>query len=136
MKQKTLLGAMALITMLTVSVLSQNQIRTNVDLVVVPVTVRGEDGKLIAGLTQDDFRLSEDGKEQKITNFDADPQSLSAAIVVDSGMTSTQLNWLYPQGSTPTLYTLLSNFKGNRRARITSFPSKWTTLKTKVGAGQ
>jgi VWFA-related protein len=88
----------------------RSQIRAGVALVVVPVTVRGQDGKLVAGLTKDDFLVSEDGKPQIITNFDVDPQPLSAAIVVDSGMNATQLNWLYPPGSTSILFTLASNF--------------------------
>src|SRR4030095_5156966 len=87
-----------------------SQIRARVDLVVVPATVRGEDGKLITGLTRDDFFVSEDDKPQTITNFDADPQPLSAAIVVDDGMSATQLNWLFPPGAEPILFTLASTF--------------------------
>src|SRR5213593_944932 len=58
----------------------RSQIRTRVDLVVVPVSVKDAKGKLVTGLTKDDFIVREDGKVQTITNFDTDPQPLSVAI--------------------------------------------------------
>ena len=45
------------------------QIRTRVDLVVVPVTVKASDDKLINGLQKEDFIVFEDGQRQTITNF-------------------------------------------------------------------
>jgi VWFA-related protein len=62
------------------------QIRTTVDLVVVPTTVRGSNGRLVAGLTKNDFSILEDGVPQAISNFSDDPQPLSAAIIIDTGM--------------------------------------------------
>ena len=67
-------------------------IRTRVDLVVVPVTVKGSGGRLITGLTQDDFIVLEDGRKQIITNFTADPVPLSAAVLVDTGLTPGSLS--------------------------------------------
>src|SRR5881409_4181594 len=64
----------------------RSQIRTRVDLVVVPMSMKDAKGKLVTGLTKDDFIVREDGKVQTITNFDTDPQPLSVAIVVDDGM--------------------------------------------------
>src|SRR5258705_13662188 len=61
------------------------KIRAKIDLVVVPVTVKGSGNKLITGLTQDDFTVFEDGRRQTITNFNNDPVPLSAAVVVDTG---------------------------------------------------
>ena len=52
----------------------------------VPVTVKGSGGKLITGLTKDDFIIYEDGQRQTITNFSIDPTPLSAAIIVDTGL--------------------------------------------------
>jgi VWFA-related protein len=63
------------------------QVRTKVDLVVVPVSVRDEGGRLVSNLTQDDFAVLEDGKLQTISNFSIDPQPMSVAIVVDTGIT-------------------------------------------------
>ena len=42
------------------------KIRAKVDLVVVPVTVKGSGDKLITGLTKDDFIIYEDGQRQTI----------------------------------------------------------------------
>jgi Ca-activated chloride channel family protein len=113
MSKTALAVFLSLVTVLASVGYPQTQIRARVDLVEVPVTVRGENGKLVTGLTKDDFVVSEDGKPQTITNFDIDPQPLSAAIVVDSGMTATQLNWLYPPGAEPILLTLASSFSSD-----------------------
>src|SRR5437763_16995301 len=75
----------------------RSQIRTRVDLVVVPVSVKDAKGKLVTGLTKDDFIVREDGKVQTITNFDTDPQPVSVAIVVDDGMNGNLLRYLYPK---------------------------------------
>src|SRR5262249_19272347 len=64
------------------------KIRAKVDLVVVPVTVKSSGDKLIAGLTQKDFVLYEDGRPQTITNFTVDPVPLSAAVVIDTGLST------------------------------------------------
>jgi VWFA-related protein len=72
------------------------QIRTRVDLVVVPVSVRDSSGKLIGGLHRDDFTILEDERLQTISNFSADPQPLSAAIVVDDAMDGLSLRRLAP----------------------------------------
>jgi VWFA-related protein len=72
------------------------QVRTNVDLVVVPTSVRDGKGKLVAGLTQKDFAIFEDHVPQTISNFSADPQPLSAAIVIDTGMGGIAMRRLVP----------------------------------------
>ena len=65
----------------------QYRIRAKVDLVVVPVTVKGGGGdKLITNLKKEDFTLLEDGRQQTLTNFTTDPVPLSAAVVVDTGL--------------------------------------------------
>src|SRR5204862_277878 len=68
------------------------KIRAKVDLVVVPVTVKGPGDKLITGLTKDDFVVIEDGRRQTIANFTSDPAPLSAAVVVDTGLSSGSLS--------------------------------------------
>ena len=87
-----------------------SQFRTRVDLVVVPVTVRDTRSKLIGGLTKDDFLVLEDGKPQMISNFDAEPHPLSAAIVIDDGMTGDKLQRLFPPGSASLFFTLTAGF--------------------------
>jgi VWFA-related protein len=72
------------------------QVRARVDLVVVPASVRDGKGKLVYGLTEKDFTIFEDGVPQTITNFSDDPQPLSAAIVVDTGMSGLAMRRLVP----------------------------------------
>ena len=72
------------------------QVRTRVDLVVVPTSVRDDKGKLVGGLTQKDFTILEDDVPQTISNFSDDPQPLSAAIIVDTGMGGTAMRRLVP----------------------------------------
>jgi len=89
------LGKLILLVLLLIAVAASAQdykIRAKVDLVVVPVTVKGSGDKLIPGLTQNDFVLIEDGRRQTITNFTADPVPLSAAVVVDTGISSGSLS--------------------------------------------
>ncbi len=84
-----------LLLVVSISGAQDFQVRTRVDLVVVPTSVR-EDGKLVPGLTQKDFSIFEDGQPQTISNFSADPQPLSAAIVIDTGMGGISLKRLVP----------------------------------------
>jgi VWFA-related protein len=44
--------------------------KSGLDLVVVNVVVRDKDGKLVRGLTRDDFAVLEDGKPQSVSSFD------------------------------------------------------------------
>jgi len=64
----------------------RSQIRARVDLVVVPVSVRDNNGLLVPNLDREDFKVYEDRKRQTITNFSVDAQPLSVAIVIDDGM--------------------------------------------------
>jgi len=68
------------------------KIRAKVDLVEVPVTVKGAGDKLITGLDKQDFVVFEDGRRQTISNFTVDPVPLSAAVVVDTGLSARSLS--------------------------------------------
>src|SRR5690242_19368022 len=81
------------------------QIRTRLDLVVVPVSVRDNNGNLLTGLVQDDFVVLEDGKPQTISNFSADRLPLSAAIIVDDAIRTLMLKRVADQ-----FHSLLSGF--------------------------
>ncbi|MBO0911335.1 MAG: VWA domain-containing protein, partial [Acidobacteria bacterium] len=61
-------------------------IRVNVNQVIVPVTVRDEDGRLVPGLLANNFTVRENGKKQTLNFFTSDPFAISAAIVFDLGM--------------------------------------------------
>jgi VWFA-related protein len=73
-----------------------SQLRARVEEVVVPVNVRDATGSLVIGLTKDDFTVLEDGKPQTISSFSIEPVALSAAIVIDDGMSGTALKRLVP----------------------------------------
>lgn len=52
-------------------------------LVLVPVTVTDAGGKFVPGLTREDFRLYDEGKQQDIAHFDATDAPFTVVIVLD-----------------------------------------------------
>ena len=72
---------------------AQTVYRSGVDLVYVTATVVDRDGRFVAGLTADDFVVSEDGRPQKIVSFSAArvPISLGIALDVSGSMTPPQM---------------------------------------------
>src|SRR5437868_4054859 len=86
---------LALLAVLLLAIAASAQdykIRAKIDLVVVPVTVKGSGEKLISGLSKNDFIVLEDGKRQAIANFTNDPVPLSAAVVVDTALSRDSLS--------------------------------------------
>jgi len=67
------------------------KLQVNVNFISVPVTVKDHDGKMIDGLLAQDFSLYEDNVKQNITFFTSDPFPLSAAVVIDLGISETTL---------------------------------------------
>ncbi len=59
-------------------------IRVRVELVSAPVVVRNEKGEIIMDLNQSDFRLFDNGIEQKIDHFDMGSDPLSVVLIVDT----------------------------------------------------
>jgi Ca-activated chloride channel homolog len=57
--------------------------RGGVDLVVVNATVKDRDGRLVPGLGRDDFRIYEDGVEQRVAQFTGERVPVSLGIAVD-----------------------------------------------------
>ena len=62
---------------------SAQRFRSGVDLVKVTATVRDADGRLVGDLTRDDFEIFEDGKPQRITQFDSGRVPVSLGVVLD-----------------------------------------------------
>jgi VWFA-related protein len=93
----------AFLLILTASLMSAQevQLRSRVELVVVPVSVKEKNGRAAAGLTQNDFTISEAGKKQTITTFSIDPVPISAAILIDTGVSEAALTRV--KSSLPTL---------------------------------
>jgi len=59
------------------------RLTTNVNFVLVPVTVKDTSDHLVEGLLKNDFSIYEDGAPQQISFFTSDPFPLSAAVVFD-----------------------------------------------------
>jgi len=57
-----------------------------VNFVMVPVTVKDNDGRLVAGLLPQDFSVLENGQKQPLKFFTSDPFPLAAAVIFDLGM--------------------------------------------------
>ena len=56
-------------------------IRTTSNLVMVPVSITDRDGQAVQGLTKEDFRLHEEGKQQEITGI-GNPEEVPLAIAL------------------------------------------------------
>jgi VWFA-related protein len=65
---------------------SRAAIRSTVELVVVPVTVKDGRGNLVDDLRQDEFTIFEDDVEQRISTFSTDAFPLSALVVLDNDL--------------------------------------------------
>jgi hypothetical protein len=63
---------------------SATAIRSTTQMVSVTCMVATSDGTPVPGLARDDFRVYDDGAEQKISYFDASTQPASVAIVIDA----------------------------------------------------
>ena len=63
-------------------------LRTRIDLVVVPGTVKDGNGELVSDLKREDFRLVENGLVQPIRYFSVDPFPLSAVVLVDEALSA------------------------------------------------
>ena len=67
-------------------------IRATKTLVLVPVTIKDGDGRLVGGLQPKDFSVLENGQPQKLEFFTSDPFALSAAVIFDTGMSDVGLH--------------------------------------------
>jgi VWFA-related protein len=79
-----------------------------VNFVQVPVIVKDGAGKLVPGLTSNDFKVYEDGQPQQLKFFTADPFPLSAAVIVATDMPSTTMKKV--NESLPSLIGAFSEF--------------------------
>jgi VWFA-related protein len=69
------------------------EIRVDVNEVIVPVTVTDDKGRFVSDLTVDDFRIFDEGKEQRIRFFTRDPdQPVVVGFLVDMS-NATRLHW-------------------------------------------
>jgi Ca-activated chloride channel family protein len=67
-------------------------IRVNSDLVVLNATVLDQNGQFVSSLKQSDFKIFEDGQEQKVSVFSAEETPFAAAVLIDtSGSMETRM---------------------------------------------
>jgi VWFA-related protein len=124
-RKVSIVGKLTVLALVLLSVAASAQdfkIRAKIDLVVVPVTVKGSGEKLINGLQKDDFVILEDGLRQTITNFTADPVPLSAVVVIDTGLSAGSLSKI--QQTFPALAGAFSEFDEVAVYRYDKFVTK------------
>src|ERR1700686_5098510 len=61
-------------------------IRIPVNQVIVPVTVKDRSGRLVPDLSKDEFRIFEDGVEQRVAYFSNEAFPLSMVILIDNDL--------------------------------------------------
>ena len=92
-------------------------LKADVNLVLVEATVRDDKGKIIDDLKPGNFRVLEDGVEQKVIYFSRDELPLAVALVVDgSGSVSPVLGELHHAA-----YDTLSQLKPEDRVALYAF---------------
>jgi VWFA-related protein len=75
---------MFLKSLLGIFLLSQFTISVDVDLAVFNITVLGDDGRPVTGLTGDNFRIYEDGREEKIKLFQPEDTPATVGLLIDN----------------------------------------------------
>ena len=71
----------------------KHAIRVRVNEVTAPVTVRDPKGEMVFDLTQENFRVYDNGAEQKIDHFDVGGDPLSIVLVIE---TSSHIQPMFP----------------------------------------
>src|SRR5437773_3847996 len=64
--------------------LFQYTLSVDVDLVVFNVTILGDDGRPVTGLTADNFHVYEDGREEKIKIFQPEDTPATVGLIIDN----------------------------------------------------
>lgn len=95
-------------------------IRTDTALVTVPVTVLDRNGRYVPQLTREQFRLSENGVEQKIAYFATTDAPISVILLIDtSGSTHFRLDDIQHAA-----ITFVSKLKDNDSVMVMSFDDR------------
>jgi Ca-activated chloride channel family protein len=94
----------------------QTPIRITTRTVIVPVTVKDRNGSLVNGLQRDEFRIFEDGVEQKITGFRSDPVPLSIVVLISNDLKQRDVDQVEPS-----LRAIVGGMSTNDEAYICRF---------------
>ena len=76
--------AAALCVLACTAIAAQTRFRARLDLVQVTVSVTDAGGRLVTGLTKDDFQVWEDGIEQEVTQFTDERVPVSLGVLLDA----------------------------------------------------
>ena len=95
-------------------------IHVDVPLVTVPVMVSSKDGQFIPNLKIENFRIFEDGTEQKINDFKIEEAPITAVLLVEFGSTSYPLEVQALQAS----YVFASTLKKDDWVAVISYAMK------------
>ena len=118
----TLLAGLFAITSLS----GQTAFKVDAGYVRVPVTVLDQDGRSILGLTGEDFRLFDEGKEMTISNFLLDPAPVNVIFLLDtSGSVKEEL-----QQIRYAVIRFAQHFDRDDRMEIVSFSDRMRTLQS------
>jgi VWFA-related protein len=92
-------------------------IRVDVPLVNVDVQVTTKDGQFIPGLKQNNFRVYEDGVEQKVTNLSQGEKPITAVLLVEFASTY----YAYLRDALNSAYTFASQLKKDDWVAVVSY---------------
>jgi len=95
---------------------TQARIRVGTSLVVVPVIVKDDNGRLVDDLTREEFRIFEDNVEQRVEVFSNDPFPLSVVLLIDN-----DLDPRVAQQLQETLPVLAASFSKNDEVCVARF---------------
>jgi VWFA-related protein len=107
------------------------KIKTNVNQVLIPVRVLSTDGRPVDGLLSKDFTVLEDNIQQKMNFFTSDPFTLSAAVVIDTGMADVAV-----QKINETYSALEGAFSRYDEVAVYTFSSTYSRVDDFVAAGK
>ncbi len=95
-------------------------IKVDVPLVNLDVLVTTKDGQFIPGLHKDNFKIIEDGVEQKVSNFNQSEAPITAVLLIE--FASTNYNYMYEALNAS--YTFASGLKKDDWVAVVSYDMK------------
>ena len=99
-------------------------VRVTTSLVTIPVNVMDRNGRFVSGLEQNQFRLFEDGIEQRIAFFDSAEQAFTVALMLDvSDSTTEKLNEIKDAAR-----AFIEELKENDRVMVLVFDKNVTVM--------
>lgn len=99
-------------------------VRVSTSLITVPAVVMDRNGRYIANLRKEDFRIFEDGVEQSLSYFAAVERPFTVALMLDvSGSTQTQLSQIREAAN-----VFVSRLRANDRMMAITFDGKINVL--------